>query len=213
MKLIFPVIALAGAMLLAGCGSDKPYSGGPPDQPPNQPTVAPSIASDVPSAPSAPDPLLGEKSQTLPDPLAVSDPLAASDPLLGGGKQSTSASQAGRDPLLQHTKRFPHPQWLRGRMRNARVTVQLNGIYYRSFSGFLDQDISKRLRPGSNLVTFLYTPQSIGSSADLEIVEGDHNPPIAPLVTFHTTAQDLENSDLHSNELKPLTKTFRFVAN
>ena len=58
-------------------------------------------------------------------------------------------------------------------------------------------------------MTFLYQPNATGSAADLEIVEGEHHPPIAPLVTFHSAPGSLVSGDAPA----PVTKTYPFVAN
>jgi len=107
-----------------------------------------------------------------------------------------------------------HSHWLRGRLRDARVTVLLNGVRHGSFSGVLDQDITMKLRRGVNTVTFIYQPSAAGSAADLEVVESEHHPPIAPLVTFHSTSVRAEIGDTPGGDAwKPVTKTFPFVAN
>jgi hypothetical protein len=179
---------LSSCFSLAGCGDDRPYS--PPSGPPRRaqaaPTVPPPAAAPADSTPSGPaDPLLGDAGQAPPDPLI------------------------GHDPLQGRAMPTAHSHWLRGRLRDAHVTVLLNGVRHGSFSGVLDQDITMKLRRGVNTVTFVYQPNAASSAADLEIVESEHHPPIAPLVTFRS-APGLAASE---GAPKPETKTFPFVAN
>ena len=65
-----------------------------------------------------------------------------------------------------------------------------------------------KLRPGLNFVTFDYQPKSVNSSAQMEIVESEHTPPIAPLATFHSLppVSDPDQS------LLPVKQTYSFVA-
>ncbi len=173
--------------LLAGCGPDRPYTGTPTGPAPAS-TFPLKIASDAPAPSSLPDPLLSGSNGSSP---SSADPLLSHDPLLGRAMPTA------------------HSHWLRGRLRDARVTVLLNGIRHGSFSGVLDQDITMKLRAGVNTVTFLYAPASANAAANLEIVESEHHPPIAPLVTFNSAS----NSAPNGTELKPQTKTFTFMAN
>lgn len=106
-----------------------------------------------------------------------------------------------------------HSHWLRGRLRDARVTVLLNGVRHGSFSGVLDQDITMKLRRGPNTVTFIYQPRDAGSAADMEIVESEHQPPLAPLVTFRSAPVPAAGGDALGGDMKPQTQTFPFVAN
>lgn len=103
-----------------------------------------------------------------------------------------------------------HSHWLRGYLRDARVTVLLNGVRYKSYSGVIQgDDITMRLRRGVNTVAFVYQPHSAASAADLEIVESEHDPPIAPLVTFRKSP-DAAAAD---GTLKPLAEPYTFIAN
>jgi hypothetical protein len=107
-----------------------------------------------------------------------------------------------------------HSHWLRGRLRDARVTVLLNGVRHGSFSGVLDQNITMKLRRGVNRVTFVYQPRGPGAAADLEIVEGEHHPSIAPLVTFHSEAVPASGGATPGGDApKPVAQPFTFVAN
>ena len=170
-------------VLLAGC-ADKPYDGsghGPPD-PLSLPS--PSIIGSTPP-PHMPDPLLSGPGRTPTDPLLQHDAFAG--------------------PVMPTA----HSHWLRGRLRDAHVTVLLNGIRHGEFSGILDQDITMKLRPGVNMVTFRYQPNSSHSAVNLEIVEGEHDPPISPLVTFHSDILPVADG----SAALPMSKTFMFVAN
>ena len=182
-------------LLLTGCGNDRPYSG-PPPRPPRPAQATPgnvplTSPPDAAKPPGPPDPLIGDAGQTPADPLAGKDPLIGQDPLQGRGMPTV------------------HSHWLRGRLRGGRVTVLLNGVRHGSFSGVLDQDITMKLREGANTVTFVFQPQGPGSAADLEIVEGEHHPPIAPLVTFHGGAG---GDAVTGDAMKPVTQTFPFQA-
>ncbi len=181
-------------LLLTGCGDDRPYTP-PPPRPPRQAQAAPA---DRPSA-AAP---------------AFSTPTGPPDPLVGDAKPDSSDPLMGHDPLQGRAMPTAHSHWLRGRLRDARVTVLLNGVRHGSFSGILDQDITMKLRQGVNTVTFIYQPDTAGAAADLEIVESEHHPPIAPLVTFHSESILGINGDTPGRDApQPVTKTFPFVAN
>jgi len=173
-------------LLLTGCGNDQPYSG--PTGPPHKAKAVAPVTAAPPSRPT--DPLVGD---AAPD---------SSDPLLG------------HDPLQGRAMPTAHSHWLRGRLRDAHVMVLLNGVRYRSFSGVLDQDITMQLRQGANTVTFVYQPNATGAAADLEIVESEHHPAIAPLVTFRSAAVPTGSRPAPGEDVwRPVTKTFPFVAN
>lgn len=197
-------LLLPSVFLLTGCGDDRPYTA-PPPRPPRQVQAAP-VNTPLASAPTGPTP------SGPPDPLMGS--AGQSDPLLGDAKPDSSDPLMGHDPLQGRAMPTAHSHWLRGRLRDARVTVLLNGVRHGSFSGVLDQDITMKLRRGVNTVTFIYQPNAAGSAADLEIVESEHHPPIAPLVTFHSESGPAASEDTSGgNALKPVTKTLPFVAN
>ena len=194
-------------LLLTGCGDDRPYSGPPPggDRPAQAaPADTPLAAAPADSAPTdsvptgPPDPLVGDGVQTPPDPLVGRDPLL------------------GHDPLQGRAMPTEHSHWLQCRvLHDARVTVLLNGQRYKSYSGaVLGDDITMSLRRGLNTVTFVYQPNGEGAAADLEIVESEHHPPIAPLVTFRSTPGPATGGDTAGGATgKPVTQTFPFVAN
>lgn len=172
MRRALPLFGLA--LLLTGCAADRPVS-----EAPSRPAALPPAA--TPSAVAAPPPAL--------DPLTTSasaDPLttATSDPLVGDGGGSAKDALAGSDPLRGAKMPTDHSHWLRGQVRGGHVAVSLNGIRLGDFSGFVDRDITMRLRAGSNTVAFTYQPVSAHSSASLDVLEGEHTPPIAPLATF-----------------------------
>ena len=127
---------------------------------------------------------------------------------MGGMKPDTSDPLLGYDPLQGRAMPTAHSHWLRGRLRDARVTVLLNGIQHGSYSGRIDQDITMKLRRGANTVTFVYQPTTPSAGADLELVESEHHPDIAPLVTFHEGA----NAGAGRSGSEPVTRTFPFVA-
>lgn len=181
-------------LLVNGCSSDRPYAG-PPGRP-HRPQATASKPEAVVSAGPA-DPLIGDAGQ------ASADPLMGHDPLLG------------QDSLEGPKMPTQHSHWLQGHLHGARVTVLLNGVRYGSFSGVLShEDITMRLRQGTNTVTFVYQPGAASSAGSLEIVEGEHHPPLAPLVTFRSpSTPEAGNRDRNDDPLKPVTQTFPFIAN
>ena len=169
-------------LLLTGCGDDRPQT--QPDYQPPSSSAAPPPAIAPASSDSPPDALVGGGSTDK----TYSDPLLSQDPL-GGPKMPTD-----------------HSHWLRGRIRNAHVTVRLNGIRQGAYSSLVDQDVTMRLRKGINSVTFTYQPDSPAASAQMEVVESEHTPPIPPLVTFVSPPAP------EGGKLAPVTQTFSFVA-
>jgi hypothetical protein len=165
--------------LLTGCGDDRPVSDPPPGPVANQ-YPAPAPAAPAPAA-QTPDPLL-----------AGDGAMSSSDPLLHGSSQDQTASSTSSDPLLQHdplqgpAMPTEHSHWLRGQVRDARLTVLLNGVRQGAYSGMVDQDITMKLHPGINSVTFLYAPRRADSSAQLDLLESEHDPPIPPLASFQS---------------------------
>ncbi len=120
----------------------------------------------------------------------------------------------GGNSLTGHGRPTAHSHWLQGRLRDARVTVLLNGVRYRSFSGVVQgDDITMRLRAGANTVTFLYQPQGPSSAADMEVIESEHHPPIAPLVTFHSAPAPAAGGAAGRSDSTPAPQTFHFMAN
>ena len=98
-----------------------------------------------------------------------------------------------------------HSHWLRGQIRGAHVTVLLNGIRLGSYDSLVDKDITMKLRKGLNFVTFDYQPSSSTASAEMEILESEHDPPIPPLVTFQSQPSS-ENSQ------QPVSQMMNFIA-
>ena len=187
-------------VLLTGCGSDLPVEGPPPDQPRPYEADRP-VAPDDPTPTDSggggtPDPLVGDAGEQKEDPLMRHDPMLANDPMEGRGMPTQ------------------HSHWLRGRLRNAQVTVLLNGVWYGSFSGTVDRDITMSLRRGTNTVTFECQPGTGGATGDLEVVESEHQPPISPLATFHIKAgSDAGLGTTTAEPVKPITQTSPFTAN
>ena len=192
------------ALLLSGCTNDQDVSNAPTGQaahgysPPAPAALAPVPAAPDSGAQSA-DPLLSgaHSGGALPtaDPLLPSNSPASSDPLIGS------------DPLKGRAMPTEHSHWLRGRMRDARLTVLLNGIRAGEYSGVVDQDITMKLRAGINSVTFLYAPRQADSSAQMDLLESEHDPPIPPLVTFQSAPVPDGATDF-----KPTTQSFTFFA-
>ncbi len=63
-----------------------------------------------------------------------------------------------------------------------------------------------RMHKGLNTVTFTYQPLVSTASANLNILESEHDPPIAPLASFRTSLP--ASGDTES----PITQTFTFIA-
>lgn len=197
------VLLGAAALLLGGCGDDKPYSGPDPNQTGSNysaPASAPLAAtSPAPASPPSDDPLVsGSSGISTTDPLLPHDTPAPADPL------------AGSDPLKGQAMPTEHSHWLRGRVQNARLTVLLNGIREGDYDGLVDRDITMKLRQGINTVSFVYTPQDANSSAQMDLLESEHHPPIAPLASF----QSLSSTEGAAGEIgiKPTTQRFTFFA-
>lgn len=174
-------LLLTGA--LTGCGDDRPVVSPPPPHPAQ---VAPQALP-----------------QTFPQPAPSGPP----DPLLAGADEKPSDPLLSRDPMQGHGMPTAHSHWLRGRMRDAQVTVSLNGVRQGAYFTVVDQDITMRLRKGVNTVTFVYQPHSSSSSAQMEVVESEHHPPIAPLVTFQPVRPAPGN-----DTPAPQTRTYTFIA-
>ena len=195
MKTLPIAASLAGALMLAGCGDDKPVSD--PGSPPAYQSPAPTPIAALPAPPKPiSDPL-------LPGGDASSDPLLQSDPLLGTGRPSGSASE--NDPLQGRAMPTEHSHWLRGRVQGAKLTVRLNGIREGDYLGYVDKDITMKLRAGINTVSFEYAPRGASASVKMDLLESEHHPPIAPLASFQSALPMGEDA-------KPATQTFTFFA-
>lgn len=193
MTLRFPPYWMPGGcllflLLLTGCGDDRPTAAMRPVISPAAPAESPApIADAAPASDAAntPDPLLGSSGANPPP----ADPLLSNDPLQGP-KMPTA-----------------HSHWLRGHLRSAHVTVLLNGAREGLYYGVVDRDITMKLRAGINAVTFVYQPTNATSSAEMEVLESEHHPPIPPLVTFQSPPAP------EDGKLTPVTQTFTFMAN
>lgn len=139
------------------------------------------------------------------------------DPLLGeqeGGLTGKTSSDLDYDPLLGPRMPTHHSHWLSAYMGQAKVKVALNGIGMGTYFFGVTRDITQKLRPGVNMLTVTYEPKDETSWASVSVVEGEHETPIPPLMSFHKTP--LRNS-IHSpaelkKALKPVTQTFTFIA-
>ena len=174
-------------LVLTGCGNDRPQTG--PDGPPPAPPTTPGPAEAPATAPAKSDP--------------------ATDALLGGaGANKTSSDPLlSQDPLGGPKMPTDHSHWLRGRLRDAHVTVLFNGVRQGSYFSLVDQDVTMQLRKGVNSVTFEYQPDSPTASAQMEVLESEHDPPIPPLVTFLSPPAPSDGKPV-----PPVTQTFTFVA-
>ncbi len=197
------ILAVLGVLLLSGCGDDKPYSGPPPGR----------GGAAQPSAPSSPL-------------AAASPPAAQTSPLLSGNGSADNPllSSPGGNPLTQnnplasgnplHGPAMPteHSHWLRGRVRDARLTVLLNGVRQGEYAGVVDQDITMKLRRGVNSVSFVFAPRRADASAQMDLVESEHNPPLPPLVRFQSApSQDAAVPESASSQA-PAAQSFTFFA-
>lgn len=193
-----PLLGLS--LLLTGCGADKPVGQRPLRASAPPPPSAVVTASAGTSPASAADPLTASSSDST---------TPTSDPLIGDAGGPDKDPLAGGDPLKGPKMPTDHSHWLRGQVRGGHVLVSLNGIRLGDFSGFVDRDITMRLRAGVNTVTFTYQPQSVQSSALLDVLESEHAPPIAPLATFDAVpAASLSVS----SPPKLQTRSFTFTA-
>ena len=193
------LILVGAALLLSGCGDDKPYSGPDPSQPTggySSPT--PGVADgSAPDSSLPPDPLTsGVHANTMPD-----------NPLLGTSSFAPPDPLADADPLKSPKMPTEHSHWLRGQVQGARLTVLLNGVPDGQYRGFVDKDITMKLRAGINTVSFVYTPQNANAAARMDLLESEHHPPIAPLATFQSLPQPRE-----ATEFKQTTQRFTFFA-
>lgn len=105
-----------------------------------------------------------------------------------------------------------HSHWLRGRVRDARLTVLLNGVRQGEYAGVVDQDITMKLRRGVNSVSFVFAPRRADASAQMDLVESEHNPPLPPLVRFQSApSQDAAVPESASSQA-PAAQSFTFFA-
>ncbi len=185
---------IAGALALAGCGDDKPVSD---PGPPAYQSPAPSPVAALPDPPKpVSDPLLPQSGP-------ISDPLLQSDPLLGTSRPSEAAPE--NDPLKGRAMPTEHSHWLRGRVQGAKLTVRLNGVHEGDYLGYVDKDITMKLRAGINTVSFEYTPRGASASARMDLLESEHHPPIAPLASFQSSPSAKEDA-------KPMAEKLTFFA-
>ena len=190
-------LGLLLALLLSGCGSDKPYSG-PPPAPPAQAAPAPAPARHAARSDDLQDPLLGS---------GGGSGGGGNNGGGGGGLTAPPDPLLPPDPLQGRPMPTAHSHWLRGRLAGGRVTVLLNGARQPALSGVVDQDITMRLRSGVNRATFVFQPTTARASADLEIVESEHDPPLPPLAVFRVSP------DAAQAAAPPTTRTVTFAAN
>ena len=199
-------LAILSGLLLSGCGDDKPYSSGPPSGGGEavQPAAPRPLAAAAPApAAQAAHPLLSENG-------SADNPLLSSP---GGGNPLTQNNPlASGNPLHGPVMPTDHSHWLRGRVRDARLTVRVNGIRQGEYTGVVDQDITMKLRRGVNSVSFVYAPRRADASAQIDLVEGEHNPPLPPLVRFQSAlAQDAAVPESASSPA-PAAQSFTFFA-
>lgn len=192
-------------LLLTGCEPGRRAAQPPPVQQPAPPmtdiSVDPLGGGDSASGGSA-TPGAGSDTPVMPDPMRSSSDSgeAPPDPLAAGG-----------DPLKGAVMPTQHSHWLRGRTRGAELTVLLNGVRQGSYQGVVDRDITMKLRSGLNFVTFNYQPKDANSYAQMEIVESEHSPPIAPLATFRSPPAPF-SATRTTQPMPQVMKTYSFIA-
>ena len=190
------------ALFVSGCGDDKPYSGPPPGGGASAQAPAP-LLSQAATAPAssalAPSNPLLPKSGAADNPLlpAAGSPLTQHNPLLSG------------NPLNGPVMPTDHSHWLRGRVQEGRLTVRVNGIRTGEYTGVVDQDITMKLRRGINSVSFEFAPSRPGASAQMDLLESEHNPPIPPLAVFQSQPS---SADAPDSAGKPVTQSVTFFA-
>lgn len=187
------------ALLACGCGDDRPDSGPPPGS-----GYAASPAAPAPAA-ETPDPLRPGDSGTL----STADPLlSSSDSASSGGSRDLLAQP---DPLKGRGMPTDHSHWLKGWVRDARLTVRLNGLPIGEYTGLVDKDITMKLRRGINSVSFTYAPLRAGGSARMNLLESEHHPPIAPLAAFQSPAPS-PGAEAETTPAQAATQSFTFYA-
>lgn len=191
-------VLMAAALVLSGCGDGEPYSR--PDPAPQTASYSaptPGADEDTPDPSLPPDPLTsGIHADTAPD-----------NPLLGTNSFAPTDPLAGADPLKGPKMPTEHSHWLRGRVQGAKLTVLLNGIPDGEYRGVVDKDITMKLRAGINTISFVYTPQNTSASAQIDLLESEHHPSIAPLASFESLPQRSTAA-----EFKETTQRFTFFA-
>jgi hypothetical protein len=143
------------------------------------------------------------------------------DPLLN----NTDPGMASKLPALDalgpgDVPRMPtdHSHWLRGGIFNAKVGVYVNNVKLGDFISPVDKDITWHLHKGVNSVTFIYDPMVETASAQLDIVESEHHPDIAPLASFRSdflTQKPIDTPSYYQYGdavAKRSTKTYSFMA-
>ncbi len=196
LRLTLCLLLCLSPMGLTGCGNQDPA---PPPMDKDIGVYTPAAAPAPPAlAPVAPDPLAGG------DTLAPADPMGTDQ----GGLQAPAPAAPDTDDPLASGPKMPtdHSHWLHGDVSDAHVVVTLNDAPLGTFQGPVDKDITMRLRRGVNTVTFAYTPLGSLASARLEVLEGEHDPPIPPLATFNPAAP------MDGQVAQPATETFTFIA-
>lgn len=194
----------AATLLLSGCGDEgngrpsyttsaKPSGPATPAAPALAP-VTPIASDDDPLA--GPDPLAADTSTPAPEDIPTPED---DDPMIPSGRKMFM-DKFGRKMPTYHT------HWLRGSIFNASVAVSLNHVPLGAFRAPLDRDITMKVLPGVNTVTFTYTPDTETSSAHLDVLESEHHPPIPPLATFRSLRFGVGQVQ------QPITQTLTFIA-
>ncbi len=197
-------VSLAAAVLLTGgCGDDSPNPG----------IRAPTPAAADPPSPSPTSAL------APPTPVpAGADPLATPDQLTAGvdgqAKDIGAAPPTDAPGLDSNAVKMPtaHSHWLTVEQYDAKVSCQLNGTRQGGYMGQGTTDITMKLHPGPNTLTVTYEPNSSRSWAGVTLTEGEHQPPISPLVTFRQSPRLSQPSTDGDSQPPPVTQTFAFIA-
>jgi hypothetical protein len=209
------VIALSLAALLGGCQDSHQYDDVRPYMQPGsgpQPIAAAPAEIEAEGDPIKPKDKLDGGMDMPPDPLVADDPLSISKDVF----EADVDNSPPRDPLATTDVVMPtkHTHWLRGSVVDAAVSVSVNNVKLGDFYATVDKDITMRCRKGYNTVTFTYIPIAKTSFAALNVLESEHNPPIAPLATFDSKVDaPAPDSASSSDADKPVRQTFEFYAN
>lgn len=195
------VLLGAAALLLAGCGDDRPYSG------PGQSGRA--YSAPMPIAAASPDPASPSNDPLLAGP---SGAIPTDDPLLPHDKPVPADPLAGSDPLKGRGMPTEHSHWLNTEFSEAQVSVLLNGMRLSSSQPPGTEDVTMKLRHGVNTVTVIYAPRSPRSWGSVTLSEGEHERRAIPLAVFRC-APAADAADPSPAALEPTTQTFTFYAN
>jgi len=205
-------LTIIAAAILSGCDDGHQYDDVRPYMQPGsgpQPVASAPAEVEAERDPVKPKDASLDYMQMPRDPLVADDPLSISKDTFAEPTDDTPPA----DPLATTDVVMPtkHSHWLRGAISGATVSVSVNHVKVGDFAATIDKDITMRCRKGYNAVTFTYTPFEKSAFATVDVLESEHNPPIAPLASFDSTVDAIPDASALDTD-KPTTKTFQFVA-